>query len=92
MLTPMPPACVKGNRLVGVWYHDGSTADANQRVATYTYDPLFRRIRKDVANMGDGVVYWAAIPHGFGNDAVPSRSRRRLSRAAITALTTWTHL
>jgi hypothetical protein len=39
-----------------VWYHDGDTADANQRVATYTYDPLFRRIRKDVANMGDGVV------------------------------------
>jgi hypothetical protein len=41
---------------VGVWYHDGSTADANQRVATYTCDGLFRRIEKTVANMGEGVV------------------------------------
>ena len=51
------------NRLAGVWYHDcavdgnGVPSDANERVARYRYDGLFRRVSKQVTNQGTGVVF-----------------------------------
>jgi hypothetical protein len=48
---------VKGNRLVGAWYHDGDMAEPAERVATYAYDGLFRRIEKTVSNQGTGFVH-----------------------------------
>jgi hypothetical protein len=65
------------NRLVGVWYHDchkdgyGRPDRSGERVATYTYDALFRRSSKEVANMGEGV-YWA----GSLTDSVTRRCGR----------------
>ncbi len=60
-LRPQPR--VKGNRLAGTWYHDahvdgnGHPDVTGERVATYAYDGLFRRIGKVVANQGEGVVF-----------------------------------
>ena len=51
------------NRLAGTWYHDahvdgnGHPDVTGERVATYAYDGLFRRIGKVVANQGEGVVF-----------------------------------
>ena len=40
------------NRLVGCWYHDGSTSDSRQRFAQYVYDGLTRRVSKAVSLRG----------------------------------------
>ena len=41
----------------GAWYNDGNMDDSDERVATYEYDALFRRIEKTVGNQGTGVVH-----------------------------------